>query len=295
MGVDTGNILDSTFWEQRWIEAAARRKEKKRLKNVSEAGAWDRRARHFDRKVSGEEGSARSEAVLKFLKDEAALFPGMSVVDIGCGPGSITLLLADRAGYVCALDPSEEMLNILARRAEDKNYKHIEMVRERWQDVDLEEKGWQDAFDLAFASMSPGVGEPETLRKLIRASRRFCYMSTFAGSRDRPREELWEIVTGSPFERGEMDIIYPLNILYTWGYRPSLRFFRHYRVDYFPKDEAVENLLQYLHVAVEVGDEVVEKVRRYVGDRLQGSLFRHEREVYHGMLLWDKNMLITNK
>ncbi len=38
-----------------------------------------------------------------------------------------------------------------------------------------------NAFALVFASMSPGVQDPETLEKVMQASRNFCYRSTFSG------------------------------------------------------------------------------------------------------------------
>lgn len=284
------NTFDSRNWEELWEQAKAARREKTGIRPEKEAETWDKRAGHFDRKVDGEEGSQRVEAIMDFLEAEKVFSPGMSVIDIGCGQGTITLRLAEHASKVYALDPSEKMLQMLKTKVEKNGLKHIYTVQKRWQDIELEKYSWIETFDLAFASMSPGVNDAENLRKLMNASRKYCYMSTFAGRKDKPRDELWEIITGQPFEPGDLDIIYPLNLLYTWGYRPSLRFYRHYRSDWFPLEEAVENLLQYLHVATDHGEKAREIVYDYVAARQKNGRFFHERDIYHGMLVWDKTI-----
>lgn len=285
-------IFNSSFWEDAWQAANKIRKEKSRLKNGEAILAWDRRAGHFDRKVSGDEGSDRTAAIIRFLKEENALFPGMKVLDVGCGPGSITLPLAEVAKEVYALDPSEKMLELLLEKIRKKKMKNIFIFAERWEDIDLKERGWQEAFDLSFASMSPGVSDPESLQKLIASSKKYCYLSTFAGRKDRARDELWELLSGEPWEKGDLDIIYPFNLLYTWGYRPSLRFYRHYRKEYLTPEEATEELLQYMYVAFGAREEIRRKVYRYVVERLENSLFLYEREVIHGMLIWDKTRVL---
>lgn len=253
--------------------------------------AWDKRAGHFNRKVSGEDGSARTNTIIKFLRDEGVLHPGMKIIDVGSGPGSVTLLLAEKAGEVYALDPAVKMLTILEEKAKTKGINNVHTVQARWQDIDLKEKGWEDAFDLSFASMTPGVDDPESLQKLMDSSRKYCYLSTFAGRIDKAREELWQMLTGHPFQKKDLDIIYPFNLLYSWGYRPSLRFYRHYGLDFLPLEESVEELMQSFHIVMEVDSTVKNKISNYVTGKLQNNLFPYEREIYHGMLIWDKTVV----
>ncbi len=284
------NVFDSDVWKDLWEQARESRQEKTGIGPGKEAKAWDKRAGHFDKKVDGKEGSQRVETVMDFLEAEKVFSPEMSIIDVGCGQGTITLQLAGRAAKVYALDPSEKMLQLLSAKVQQKGLTNVSAIQARWQDVSLEEYGWREAFDLAFASMSPGVNDAENLIKLMDSSRKYCYLSTFAGRKDRPRDELWEIITGQPFDPGDLDIIYPLNLLYTWGYRPSLRFYRHNRSDWAPLEEAAENLLQYLHVATDHDERAREIVYNYVADRLEDSLFFHERDIYHGMMIWDKTI-----
>jgi hypothetical protein len=167
---------------------------------------------------------------------------------------------------------------------------NVRTEKGRWQDIILEEKGWYDFFDLSFASMSPGVNDAVTLQKLIASSRKYCYLSTFAGRRDKARSEIWELVTGRPYLTADLDIVYPLNLLYSWGYRPSLRFHRHYRCAHLPPQDAVEELWQYVQAATGKETATREAVEKYVTAGLKDGLFPYELEIYHGMLIWDKTV-----
>lgn len=284
-------IFDSTFWKSAWANAGRLRREKTGINNSSaESAKWDRRAGYYDSRVSGTDGSARIEAAMRFLHDEHALHPSMIILDVGCGNGSITVRLAETAMEVYALDPSEKMLAILQKNIEAARLSNVHGEMGRWQDINLEEKGWYNYFDLSFASMSPGVDDAGTLQKLIDSSRRYCYLSTFAGRRDKARSEIWELVTGRPYLTADLDIIYPFNLLYAWGYRPSLRFHRHYRCTQLPPQDAVEELWQYIQAATGEETAIRGTVEKYVSAGLRDGLFAHELEIYHGMLIWDKTV-----
>lgn len=288
--MQTENLFDPLFWEEMWSRAGQKRRKKQRMKS-DEGTPWDRRAGHFARKTGGSEGGERTQAVLNYLENEGALGEEIEVLDVGCGPGTLTIPLARKTKRVFALDPSEKMLEMLQERAAAEGIDNIVLLKERWQDVDLAQKGWLEEFDLAFASMSPGIRESKDLQKLIHSSKRHCYVSTFAGRKDSTREAIWLQVVGAPQEAGEMEIFYPFNLLYAWGYRPHLRFFRNRRADWLEPEDIEEEMLQYLHMTVEVDESVKEKVRSYLMERLVEGKYLYEREHFHGMLLWDKNIV----
>ncbi|MDO9533985.1 MAG: class I SAM-dependent methyltransferase [Bacillota bacterium] len=146
-------IFSGGFWEKIWLEAGLLRRGKRSVDDSKGTSAWDKRAGHFNRKVSGEDGSARTNTILKFLREEGALYPGMKIIDVGSGPGSVTMLLAETAGEVYALDPAVKMLTILQEKAREKGINNLHTVQARWQEIDLKAKGWEEAFDLSFASM----------------------------------------------------------------------------------------------------------------------------------------------
>lgn len=289
-------IFSGVFWEEAWDEAGRLRREKTGIHNgLEEAAKWDRRAGYFEKRVSEDKGTGRIHSIMKFLRDENVIFPGMKIVDVGCGNGSITVELAAEAGEIYALDPSEKMLTYLMKKIKSTGLSNVTPVKGRWQEIDLKEKGWDEYFDLTFASMSPGVNNGHTLRKLIDASRKYCYFSTFAGRMDEARSELWELITDKPFITEDLDIIYPFNLLYAWGYRPSMRYHQHYRYEKMPPGKAVEELFQYIKTAAGAEDTARETVEKYVASKSDNGLFTYQMEIHHGMLIWDKTVMVPPK
>ena len=59
-----------------------------------------------------------SEPLAELFADEAAVIPGQSALDAGCGPGALTGSLADRLGApaVSTFDPSAEFAEVRAER-----------------------------------------------------------------------------------------------------------------------------------------------------------------------------------
>lgn len=63
--------------------------------------------------------------------DRLAIAPGMRVADVGCGPGRLTIPMAERVGprgEVVALDIQEAMLAKLQRRIEEKGLRNIKLI-----------------------------------------------------------------------------------------------------------------------------------------------------------------------
>jgi ubiquinone/menaquinone biosynthesis C-methylase UbiE len=60
------------------------------------------------------------------------IHPGMSVLDVGCGPGRVTLPMAEAVGEdgtVTVIDMQEKMLDRVRERARQKNLGNIEFIR----------------------------------------------------------------------------------------------------------------------------------------------------------------------
>jgi len=65
------------------------------------------------------------------LIGRAGIEPGMNVLDVGCGPGRLTIPIARRigpAGRVVALDVQEKMLRVLSKRVAKTGLTNIEPI-----------------------------------------------------------------------------------------------------------------------------------------------------------------------
>ncbi|HWF79764.1 MAG TPA: class I SAM-dependent methyltransferase [Streptosporangiaceae bacterium] len=70
-----------------------------------QAGSWDRRS------------CVGLEKVTAAVLAAAAVRPGCQVLDVGCGSGQLSLLLAELGARVLAIDPSQLMIDRLEKRA----------------------------------------------------------------------------------------------------------------------------------------------------------------------------------
>ena len=76
--------------------------------------------------------------------------PGMRVLDLGCGPGFVSLDLAQRVGptgSVVALDEARHWTEWLALKAQERGFANVKTICARIQDADLQE----GSFDLVFS------------------------------------------------------------------------------------------------------------------------------------------------
>jgi ubiquinone/menaquinone biosynthesis C-methylase UbiE len=104
-----------------------------------------------------------------FILDE--LRPGMRVLDVGCGPGSITRGLAEcvAPGEVVGVDVSDEVLEIARSEAVSRRVQNLRFERGSAYELPLADA----SFDVAFAhQVLQHLGEPAAaLREMLRVVR----------------------------------------------------------------------------------------------------------------------------
>lgn len=105
--------------------------------DMSQRELWDRRASTFGRRVNRvREGDARDkDDYISQMLRRMEVRPEWTVLDIGCGPGTLALSLAKTARSVTALDVSSEMLKQLRSQAEIAGLTNIRYVNLSWQDA----------------------------------------------------------------------------------------------------------------------------------------------------------------
>ncbi|GAB6145238.1 class I SAM-dependent methyltransferase [Desulfocicer niacini] len=280
-------LKNKDTWKELWKNVLKNDPEKKpdrdHIKN------WDQRAQGFAKRVDSPEAVLRKERIFSMLKDAGAFEAGTRVLDIGAGPGSWAIPMVEAGATVTALEPSAGMVEILKEKMAEKGIgsDRICIDQRAWQDVDVEKEGLSGQFDLVFASMSPGVNDPETLDKAMRASRKFCYLSTFSGGGMRDGyNNLWQNVTGRELETVSWDFIYPFSYVYALGYRPRTDFITWSISRKEPIDEAVDNIIFFVRGAEDVTPEIREKVIAYVTEHAVNGFFHQEHTICQGIMLW---------
>lgn len=151
----------------------------------------------------------------------AALLPGESVLDIGCGPGIMAIPLAERGHRVTAVDFSHRMLGMLFRQAYAKEGLDIIPILADWRD-NWETAGIEPA-DVALASRSVAAVDLESaiLKLNTWARRRVCISTAAGGSPGFDRvlaKELGRHICA------HSNFAYCMNILFAMDVRAELRF-----------------------------------------------------------------------
>lgn len=242
---------------------------------------WDRDAQSFaDRNAD----SPFASMVTSRLPVDSS----MTVLDIGCGPGTLTLPLSRQVAEVTAIDYSEQMLKVLSRQADEMNLTNIHTIRCAWEN-DWDECG-VGSYDLVIASRSLGV-----VNNLGAALKKICAHSRgFAVICDRiaptPFDPAAFAAVGRHFEPGP-DYIYTLNILYGMGIHPSVDILELERDLVFPDIEAA--LDAYTWMFKDMDDAEKKRLRDYVASRVIESapdriVIRREYPPRWIMLCWQQ-------
>ena len=194
-------------WDELWRNARA-------SKTWTSSGVkdWDEKAPSFSSRN-------QSSPFVSQVLDLIPLTASATVLDIGCGPGTLAMPIASRVRSVTAVDYSAGMLSTLASLASPAGIRNIRTVQASWED------DWQahgiGQHDITLASRSLAVADLRgALQRLDR------YASSFAFIVDRisptPFDPEAFAAVGRSFDGGP-DYIYVLNTLYDMGIHANVR------------------------------------------------------------------------
>ena len=143
------NAID---WNSMWQEASGggTNYDQKSQKDV-----WNQRAESYGKRISrvmdGRESLDKDDYISKMLS-HIQVKPEWSVLDIGCGPGTLAIPLAKKVKSITALDISSEMLRILKTNAGKSGLNNISYIESSWQDAFAGKKLGE--YDVVVASRS---------------------------------------------------------------------------------------------------------------------------------------------
>lgn len=180
------------------------------------ASAWDTRAADYGRTQGAHGGECERGPYIEDFLARVDLTGAGSVLDIGCGPGTLALPLAQRGLEVTALDYSERMLEQLREKAAAAGLSEIRALHRAWED------DWHDVpvCDIVIASRSTTVDDLEmALNKMARHARLRAYFSYPADGFFVSREILALLGTQPPVLP---DLLLALGMLRRMGVHPRL-------------------------------------------------------------------------
>lgn len=186
------------------------------------AGRTEKTPDHWDAKAEKMAASctAPTDSYLQQLLAKIDLTDAHSLFDMGCGPGTVALALAEKLPQVCGVDYSQGMLDVARRRATELGISHASWAHRAWED------NWDDLpqCDIAVASRSTLVADMrDAMGKLNRQARLRVY-TTHLVSPTFMSADIQRIIGREVVELP--NYIYAINVLYQMGIQAKLDFIR---------------------------------------------------------------------
>lgn len=201
---------------------------------------WDSRADSFATRSPEEYENPHVPA--KYFVDTGMIHKDSRVLDIGCGPGGYSLLMAKGAAEVLGLDISPRMIRHAQAAATAQNIANASFEVANFCDIDVEERGWRGAFDMVFASFCPAVRNAQNLLKMCDVSRKWCYFGSYTARTSSIHDEIRRIFTGGSYALfSQQPLYYAFNILLAAGYFPQVQ----YRDNVWKRDNDVQSLVNF--------------------------------------------------
>jgi ubiquinone/menaquinone biosynthesis C-methylase UbiE len=185
--------------------------------------------------------------------------PYSRILDIGAGPGIISIPLAKKVSHITAVDPSPGMISVLKEKMLEKGITNIHYLQKYWEDIQTKED-LMPPYDIVIASLSLDMLDIRpALEKMNNVCSKAVYLYWFAG------EPTWETHTRKlmPLLHGtsysplpKCDILF--NVLYRMGIYPHIsKSIYHHIEQYNSSEEALTHYKDYYHVSTPEQEQVL--------------------------------------
>ena len=193
---------------------------------------WDKAAPGFFKRT-------RKDDYQDALFDKLILDEDDTVLDVGCGEGSVTIPIAKRVKKVIGVDSSPKMLEYLEKRANENNISNIESILKPIEEIRYDEIGDVDVV-VCSRSLNGIVPIDEVLLELDKIANKYVFITIF-GPENKKIEKDFDKEIGIKTEDFP-DYNYFFNILFNLGIYANVERFdlNNYR-EYDSIDDAIDN------------------------------------------------------
>ena len=246
---------------------------------------WDGRAASFaesSRQLPRRENSF----TLRLMEDHGMIQTGGTALDVGCGAGKYTFLLAKRGMKAHGTDISPEMIRY-ARRREEEEGSTATFSADNWRQVDLAGKDWEGAFDLVLANTTPAICSAETFRKLSSASRNWCLLTKPTRRTNSVLDPLRQLIgVDTDLARPDEELAYGLSLLWLEGYCPRLDYEVQHWDHVLPLEEAISFYTCRMATFGQLDREKERQIAGYLQSIARDGMVEEETDTTVTALYW---------
>lgn len=243
------NIFDELNWEKAWREDESTGVNMMKAAGIVPERAFDKTAQKYNDQCFTEEGKQRTERIIGWLEQQGAAFEGASVLDIGAASGGFSIPFAQRGAQVTAVEPNRPFAKILEENNRKWAEGKINIVKDVFEEIEIEKKGWEKAFDLVFVSMCPAIVDWESVEKVLSCARKFCYISLSAGPREHSLTNEILPYLKHPYKKPHnSEMIYLMQLLYLKGYAFHSLVTKEMKVTEISREAAIQEVLNWLNI-----------------------------------------------
>ncbi|WP_458406586.1 class I SAM-dependent methyltransferase [Methanobrevibacter sp.] len=264
--IENPNDVD---WESFWAE---------KLKDKVNKD-WDKAAPGFFKRT-------RKDDYQDALFDKLILNENDTVLDVGCGEGSVTIPIAKRVKKVIGIDSSPKMLEYLEKRASEQNIDNIETFLKPIEEISYDDIGDVDVV-VCSRSLNGIVPIRKVLTELNNIAGKYVFITIF-GPENKKIEKDFDIEIGRKTEDFP-DYNYFFNILFNMGIYANIERFdlKNYR-EYDSIADAMDNGKFRLDLYSDEEKKLLEKYLERILSFENGKYFNVNDKADWIMIWWKK-------
>ena len=266
------NDPEDIDWAYFWAKKLEEKKDRKK--------DWDKAAASFHKR------NQRDDYQIALL-NQIKLKPNDTVLDIGCGEGSITIPISKKVKSITGLDSSKEMLKLLNKRASDENISNINTVLEDIEEIKYEEIGDYDIV-IASRSLNGIIPIKEILNEINKIANKYVFITLFGPNNWLIEKEFQEYLGNETKEFPSY--LYLMHILDDLGICANIE---RLEIEEYRKYASIEDAMDNGKFRIDLlNDKEIEKLKIYLKkiltkDENTGE-FYNKRDKADWMLLWWK-------
>jgi SAM-dependent methyltransferase len=289
--MNSPNFRQPAFWEAVWEEVRRDSFLKdSQVRHPDRWGAFYDRVAPVWEDLWGRE-TKLGEKVAEALSTAGLVGPRDTLLELGCGPGTLALALARKGAAVTALDQSAGMIACLRDRIRQEREANLRIEQGDWMDFRPRPR-----YDLVLAACFPPAMDPAGLKRLESFSKNRCLVLMNAGRDAFPlRRQIWEALFKVPCPDPGSHLLCLLNWLLSSGRQPNLLHLGWPARFSMPRQETFDFFRHYFTLFHRMDRRREQTIRRILRAHENGGKVEVDGEVRLALVWWTRPQAVRRK